>query len=219
MIAKYTAIKSPNEFTVYENELSRPSADISNLGGYCTAWASASSDEKFQTLQLQSLITSYLIPSQILAHASNLTLVVSFGQIYDSTVQLGLEATRALILALGSVQTNEITWLKSFLAARRTKLESMGPVYAATQTRIKSYESAVDHYSMFQEGSTGHALNNDGKDVELKCTGMTFPMAFSDVSGGGMDGNSGIWGNGGFEANGRGWLRMSLGALVSWIWL
>ena len=115
----------------------------------------------------------YLAPA--LSLARHLQSPCSIGQIYDSVIQLGQSATQELIsscpfASTSSDQSAEPQWTSSFLAARTARLQSMGPVYAATITRINSYAYVLknNQESDWQKGQIT-ALDNDGNVVALKC--------------------------------------------------
>jgi hypothetical protein len=119
----------------------------------------------------------YFAPALALGDTTaNIKLTVSLGQIYDSVIQIGQSATMDLIsssssrLSPESSESDEKEWIHTFLAARTDKLKSLGPVYAQTVTRIKSYSFILDNNkeSDWVNGKI-NALNNDGNVVELIC--------------------------------------------------
>lgn len=60
--------------------------------------------------------------------------------------------------------------MQNFLSARKTKLEGMGSVYAATVTRIASYQYVKDTNTAGNwESGKINALSNDGKIMPVVC--------------------------------------------------
>jgi hypothetical protein len=98
----------------------------------------------------------------------------TFGQLFDSTIQIGQSATLSLLSTLSpppipASMADEQSWILSFITARNARLESMGQIYAATQTRTKSYSFAIRENSAADWSSKIKALDNDGRVVQLTC--------------------------------------------------
>ena len=157
--------------------------DVSELGGYCDAWKRASTTKQFQNSQLKCLGEMYLAPAQAMMDSMPFPSSpdslppVLLGQLYDSVVQLGEQGCFYLIINLiltyrtrdlvrkmsKSLYQDPYKWTLAFLQERTKKLQEMSQVYAATVTRVKSYQCVLDN-NQDQDWEKGKisALNNDG---------------------------------------------------------
>ncbi|KAI8901898.1 hypothetical protein BC833DRAFT_645858 [Globomyces pollinis-pini] len=180
VIEEYTAINHPNEFTTMNSTLDAIkknylqtkdlNGDVNGLEGFCSAWDLASKQPSFQQCQIQVLARRYWFPAFDFSQTIGMKLSVSIGQIYDSSVQLGLEGTKDLVKRTGrlpeSIAANaELKW---FLETRKQKLEEMGGAYGPTITRVKSYQYVMVNNPPSWNQSIS-VLNNDGKVVTLTC--------------------------------------------------
>ncbi|KAJ3059538.1 hypothetical protein HDU98_004466 [Podochytrium sp. JEL0797] len=161
--------------------------DISGLTGFCDAWKKASASDAFKNAQLAVLGELYWLPSQKAAHSVSLTLPVSVSQIFDSTIQLGLQGTTDLIHQTQQQQKasdDEEKWIASFLSNRHDKLVSMGGAYAPTITRVASYQYIVQQGNYKFVGNKVDALDNDGRVMTVMCD----EAVVNGSVGGGMGG-------------------------------
>ncbi|KAI9332868.1 lysozyme-like domain-containing protein, partial [Zopfochytrium polystomum] len=138
VISAYTrTVGSTNEFTPYMgvlNQLAQAAqatgglaGDVSGLTGYCDAWRAASAKQAFRDAQMEVFSENYWKPSQDLSSASNVLTALGRSQVFDSTIQLGLEGTRQILSRVGAaVGGREAAWLQSFLDERRATLIGMG---------------------------------------------------------------------------------------------
>lgn len=148
-------------------------SSVEGLEGYCEAWKKASASKKFKDAQIQQLFNSYWFPALKLSSSAGLKLPGPIGQIYDASIQIGPNAAADLIQKIGirsntMTEQEELDWIKEFLQKRQDYLNNLGPVYAATVTRIRSYDFIVGNNSPVW---TDHirVLNNDGDELVLKC--------------------------------------------------
>ncbi|ORY37965.1 lysozyme-like protein, partial [Rhizoclosmatium globosum] len=138
-LQKGTTVQQKSPFKSFDSVLSSlkdaseasgsPQGDISGLQGFCDAWKQASGTPEFRDAQLQVLDDLYWTPSQITARKYSLSLPISIGQIFDSTIQLGAQGTLSLIKSIPTPSGDETKWIGDFLDARRSKLIDMGGAY------------------------------------------------------------------------------------------
>ncbi|KAJ1549031.1 hypothetical protein HK405_010942 [Cladochytrium tenue] len=222
-------VGSNNEFSAYNATLEALAAayqtsgelqgSTAGLDGFCDAWASAAAKSAFQTAQLDVFETDYWIPSQNLAVSFGLTHALARAQVFDSTIQLGLQGTNQLGASIGKVGSNESEWLMSFLQAREAKLQSMGSVYAATVTRVQSYMHALDTGNLDFAGNQVEALDNDGNVITVTCDASVAATAtgkagWTSSSLGGSGGGTGLVFSGG-DARGASLVAVAVG-LACW---
>ncbi|KAJ3327231.1 hypothetical protein HDU76_012167 [Blyttiomyces sp. JEL0837] len=76
----------------------RGSGSTAGLDGFCNAWANAANNENtFQDSQRQIQEADYLAPNHDLVNNLGLKLAVSVGQLFDSSIQLGLGGTQQIV--------------------------------------------------------------------------------------------------------------------------
>ncbi|KAI8925133.1 lysozyme-like domain-containing protein [Entophlyctis helioformis] len=141
VIGRYSAKQYPNEFTPMNATLTAIAkqrqtdaglvSSVAGLEGYCAAWIAASAKPAFRDAQLAGLVDLYLVPSQRAADRVGLKLAVSFGQVYDSTIQMGSMGTQELLDQVTArrgdpTPDTEVEWMSEFLDARERKLIAMG---------------------------------------------------------------------------------------------
>ncbi|KAJ3008742.1 UNVERIFIED_CONTAM: hypothetical protein HDU68_002971 [Siphonaria sp. JEL0065] len=165
--------------------------DISGLVGFCDAWKQAASNNAFKNAQLKVLGDLYWTPSQTLVKKYNLTLPISQSQIFDSTIQLGLQGTTALLQSTNppsSLSGGETEWISEFLNTRRAKLVDMGGAYAPTVTRVDSYLYIVSNGGYGFVGDKVDALDNDGRVMSVVCDAAVVNGSVGGIGGGGSNG-------------------------------
>lgn len=142
---------------------------LAGLETYCSAWSQACDSPSFKQAQIDILAKRYYLPAVSLALASNLRHPISVGQIYDTVVQMGYAGAQSLIadggpLVSSSVE-DEMEWMTGYMNRRVSRLKSMGDVYAATITRVTSYQYVFMNGKKDTAWDTDglKALDNDGK--------------------------------------------------------
>ncbi|KAI8617678.1 lysozyme-like domain-containing protein [Chytriomyces sp. MP71] len=165
-----------------------PQGDISQLPNFCNAWATAANDTRFRNSQLKMVDKLYWNPSQKLVQAASLSLPISKAQIFDSSIQLGLQGTTDLMQGVGSIP-DEKEWIKAFLGARRAHLVSMGGAYAPTVTRVASFEYIVEAGNFVFDNNQVDALNNDGAVMHVICDSEVQDGSLGSEEGGEAGGN------------------------------
>ncbi|KAJ3327233.1 hypothetical protein HDU76_012169 [Blyttiomyces sp. JEL0837] len=150
------------------------SGSTDGLDGFCDAWANAANnDNAFHDAQLQIQENGYLVPNHDLVINLGVKLKVSVGQLYDCSIQLGLDGTNQIVNTVGATTPanggDEVTWLNQFLQARINYLNNIGGAYADTLYRVYSYQHVVNGGNDNFNGGSVEALDNGGSPITLSC--------------------------------------------------
>ncbi|KAJ3155027.1 hypothetical protein HDU89_007217 [Geranomyces variabilis] len=153
-------------------------ASTKGLSGFCDAWYAASSNPTFRAVQIAKVDSLYYYPSQNISDTLQLTLAAARGQLYDAAIQHGLESDPDSMPSMvarvpRTAGMTEDAWLAAFMAERKRTLchpstPATQKAWCASVTRVNSY----DHLTTTGQSNftdTFNPLDNDGKEVTIKC--------------------------------------------------
>ncbi|KAI8827676.1 lysozyme-like domain-containing protein [Chytriomyces cf. hyalinus JEL632] len=161
--------------------------DTTGLPGFCDAWALAAKDARFRDAQLFVTSKMYWQPSQELSDSFALVLPVSRAQIFDSSIQLGLQGTTSLMKQLrdaGATTDPETDWIEKFLETRYNHLIETGGAYAPTVTRVNSYKHIVKAGNFEFDDNAVEALDNDGRAMTVLCDAEVVEGKIGEITDG-----------------------------------
>ncbi|KAJ1721314.1 hypothetical protein LPJ53_004138 [Coemansia erecta] len=182
-------------FTQYDKVLAQRAEDesgsTSGLSGYCDAWQSAVTSQKFWSAQGAIFDKLYFTPSQTFADNLGLKLSVSQAALYDTAISRGasnstgslggiIKSTNAAFTANTSGDSNstlkingysvdEIKWLSKFLTIR-AKYEDDG----AKSVNVLSFQYIISKKEYVWTHDI-QVLNNEGKPGNLTCDNSYLP--------------------------------------------
>ncbi len=137
VVKRYTHVASGNPLARYLPRLEvlakNEDASIVGLEGLPAAWAEASKDARFRTVQDHVVDITYFVPAMHHADAIGAKLPLSRAVLYDTIIQHGdgddpdglpalLEAARADVKGTPATGVDEKVWLTAFLKVRRADL-------------------------------------------------------------------------------------------------
>ncbi|KAJ2787305.1 hypothetical protein GGI15_000855 [Coemansia interrupta] len=182
-------------FTQYDKVLAQRAKDESGstagLSGYCDAWQSAVTSQKFWSAQGAIFDKLYFNPSQNFADNLGLKLSVSQAALYDTAISRGssnstgslggiIKSTNAAFTAntpgdsnstlkINGYSVDEIKWLSKFLTIR-AKYEDKG----AKSVNVLSFQYIIDKKEYVWTHDI-EVLNNEGKPGNLTCDNSYLP--------------------------------------------
>ncbi|KAJ3162657.1 hypothetical protein HDU86_003630 [Geranomyces michiganensis] len=175
-------------------------ASTKGLSGFCDAWYAACSNPTFRAVQLAKADALYYYPSQNISDTLQLTLPAARGQLYDAAIQHGIEADPDSMPSMVARvprtpgQTDD-AWLQAFMAERKRTLcnpstPATQKAWCASVTRVNSYQHlATLGQTNFADSFT--PLNNDGKEIDIKCDLSLWSTYIPGNRNGGDDNGSG----------------------------
>jgi chitosanase len=103
-------------------ELSSEGADVENLDGLIDAWKLSADDALFRKIQDEVVDELYFNPALEVARTTGAVLPITLLNIYDASIQHGIEGVRDIIDQISPAQPkdggDEIAWLKAFNEVR-----------------------------------------------------------------------------------------------------
>jgi chitosanase len=177
VVQRYTTAKPGNGLAKYlprlreiaaefaDNGYADPVGDTDGLDGIDDAWHAAAADATFRAAQDAIVDAAYYTPAMNYAKTLGLNTALAKGQMYDAIIQhgdgddhdgLAAMIARANTRSGGTPATgvSETTWLRNFLAVRRTTL--LNATDPATREAWAGSVSRVDVYiTLLNQGNTG----------------------------------------------------------------
>ncbi|KAJ2355217.1 hypothetical protein IWW50_003497 [Coemansia erecta] len=172
------------------------SSSSSSLSGFCDAWESVGTDQKFWSAQGSVFESDYFKPSQDMADSLGLKLSITQAQLYDAAIAHGtgtgsgnlnslIQATNKGItkdisgsssntLRISGYDIDEIEWLKRFLTTRAKYKDVHG-----TKESIDSYTYMINNGGTVW-GDKIEVLNNKGEEGDVNCDNSYDPYPTPD---------------------------------------
>ncbi|KAJ2846910.1 hypothetical protein IWW36_004120 [Coemansia brasiliensis] len=184
-------------FSKYDNALKKRTSSSSNsLDGFCDAWESVGTDQKFWSAQGSVFESDYFDPSQEMADDLGLKLSITKAQLYDTAIAHGagsgsselggmVEKTNSQItkdisgnsastLKINNYKVDEVEWLKLFLTTRAKYKDVHG-----AKASIDSYTYMINRKET-KWGDTIYVLNDKGDEGDVTCDNSYNPYPTPD---------------------------------------
>lgn len=141
-LAKYVPALTALEKKFLENfEAQASTATLDNVGDYCDDWSKSEGDA-FRACQDEVVNTVYFEPAIAEAKKHGMTSALTIAELYDASINHGIDEVQALIAKIPATKTTEPEWLHEFLVLRLKKLQA-DPTWAEAVDRIATYEKLL----------------------------------------------------------------------------